>query len=208
MITTRRSDNSTINSVSESAKGGVAVLERKQASYNEYSSNVQSEENLDQAKERMQENLAKLLNYDRYSETVKDSALQVEEQVIEVNAQEHQAFSDDDIRPTSTTMQFGDGDIENLRQDMKKQEAQNGEKYKLNAKGKAVVVLYALVLTVVLALIAINSGVLAKLSANEKMLMAEANAKMQTLSNIEMQIDSISTPEYIGEKALELGMNK
>ena len=34
-------------------------------------------------------------------------------------------FADEDIRPTSTTMQFGDGDIEKLRMDMR--EEQNEE---------------------------------------------------------------------------------
>ncbi len=221
MITTRRSETNSINAVgSENSMAGVALLERKDpVTYKEYVAPETTGESAEEARARMQENLAKLLNYDRYSEQVQEqipvvatveTAETIETQVSTADSiQEVSAFSEDDIRPTSTTMQFGDGDIENLRMDMKKEEEQEtGGKYRLNAKGKLVVILYALVLTVVMALIAINTGVLAKLSSNEEIVEAEASAKMQTLSAIESEIENISSSEYISQKAIEYGMIK
>ncbi len=221
MITTRRAENNNISAFgSESSRASVALLERKEpVSYKEYVAPETSNESAEEARVRMQENLAKLLNYDRYSEQVQDQAPAVATveavETTETEAstadsiQEVSAFSEDDIRPTSTTMQFGDGDIEKLRLDMKKEEEQEtGGKYRLNAKGKLVVILYALVLTVVMALIAINTGVLAKLSSNEEIVVAEANAKMQTLASIESEIENISSSEYISQKAIEYGMIK
>ncbi len=218
MITTKRSDNGMSAFTADSSRGGVALLERKQpVSYNEYAAPETTGENVDEARARMQENLAKLLNYDRYSEQVNAVAV-VEETEPVVQTQTSavvsdfaenstMAISEDDIRPTSTTMQFGDGDIENLRMDMKKEEESTG-KYRLNAKGKIVVVLYALVLTVVLALIAINTGVLATLTNKEQTAIATTQARIQTLSEVEMKIEDISSNEYISQQAEGLGMIK
>ncbi len=221
MITTRRSETNSISAFgSDSSRGGVALLERKEpVSYKEYVAPETTNESAEAARSRMQENLAKLLNYDRYSEQVQDVApvaVTVDaEETIETQASTAEAIqqtstSEEDIRPTSTTMQFGEGDIDSLKMDMKREivEEETTGKYKLNAKGKLVVILYALVLTVVMALIAINTGVLAKLSANEQSVNDQYNAKVQALSAIEQEIESVSNPEYIVEQAIELGMIK
>ncbi len=220
MITTRRSETNSISAFgSDSSRGGVALLERKEpVSYKEYVAPETTNESAEVARARMQENLAKLLNYDRYSEQVQDSApVAVEAEVAETVETKASAtetiqeskVSEDDIRPTSTTMQFGEGEIDNLRMEMKREAEQSStSKYKLNAKGKVVVILYALVLTVVMALIAINSGVLAKLSSTELVGVEEMNAKVQTLSELESEIESLSSSEHIESQAIELGMIK
>ncbi len=218
MITTRRSDGNSISAFnSDSSRVGVALLERKEpVTYKEYVAPETTDENVEQARARMQENLARLMNYDRYAEEVQDVAQTATVERVEIATPEQasvayeeqvEACSDDDIRPTSTTMQFGDGDIESLRMDMQQKETSKG-KYHLNGKGKLVVVLYALVLTVVMALIAINTGVLASLSSKEQILAGQANVRIQELNALNAQIESISTPEYIAEKALELDMIK
>ncbi len=221
MITTKRSETNSINAYgNETSRAGVALLERKEpATYNEYVAPETTSESAEQARTRMQENLAKLLNYDRYSEQVQDVApVAVTADAVETietqasateTIQEATKVSEDDIRPTSTTMQFGEGEIDNLRMEMKKEaEEESTGKYRLNAKGKLVVTLYALVLTVVMALIAINTGVLAKLSATEQSVTAEYNARVQALSGIQSEIDSVSSPEYIIEQAEQMGMIK
>ena len=71
MITTKRSEGKTVNT-RESERGGVALLERK-----EVKASAQATETVDQARARMQDNLEKLLNYDRYSE-IKDSVATIE----------------------------------------------------------------------------------------------------------------------------------
>jgi hypothetical protein len=156
----------------------------------------------------MQENLARLMNYDRYSEEIVDSVATETIEEVEVVAQE-QSFADEDIRPTSTTMQFGDGDIDQLKLDMKKNEDEKSGEYHLNSKGKLVVVLYALVVTVILALITINTGVLASLSGVSEAKSIELDSKIQTYNAIQSEIESISNSEYIIDYAEnQLGMIK
>jgi len=210
MITTRRSEGNTINAYeSETSKGGVALLERK-----EVATVAPTTEDTEKARARMQDNLEKLLNYDRYSE-IQDSVATIEapvqevEQVVEmVNLEQPEAFADEDIRPTSTTMQFGDGDIEKLRMDMRKQE-EEPVSYHLNGKGKLVVVLYSLVVTVILALIAVNSGVLASLSNTSKAKAIEYQSKVATYNALQSEIESITSSEHIINVATgEYGMIK
>ena len=209
MITTRRSEGNTINAYeSETSKGGVALLERKEVA------TVAPAEDTE-ARARMQDNLEKLLNYDRYSE-IQDSVATIEapvqelEQVVEmVNLEQQRAFADEDIRPTSTTMQFGDGDIEKLRMDMRKEEEQQTGSYRLNGKGKLVVVLYSLVVTVILALIAVNSGVLASLSNTTQAKAVEYQSKVATYNALQSEIESITSTEHIIDVATgEYGMIK
>ena len=72
--------------------------------------------------------------------------------------------SEEDFRPTSTTMQFGDDNIEELREEMRKSEEEI-QGYHLNSKGKIAVIIYSMVITVIFALIILNTGLLARLSA-------------------------------------------
>ena len=210
MITTRRSEGNTINAYeSEASKGGVALLERQ-----DVESVVTSTESVDEARARMQDNLEKLLNYDRYSE-IKDSVATVEapvqevETVAEVNEEQPKMFADEDIRPTSTTMQFGDGDVEKFRMDMRKSEHTESNSYHLNGKGKLVMVLYMLVVTVILTLIAVNSGVLASLSSNAEAKAAEYQRKVSAYNEIQSEIESMSSVEHIVDVATnEYGMIK
>lgn len=203
MITTRRSDSSAINAFeSESSRGGVALLERREnAPVQDYATTSRATESADQARARMQDNLARLLNYDRYSEQVQDSVAVCEPEAeivekVEIFDQER-LFADEDIRPTSTTMQFGDGDVEKMRVDMMKGETEQATSYRLNGKGTVVVVLYSLVVAVILALITINSGFLSNLNGTVNAKTAELEAKIETYNAIQTEIDNISSSEYI-----------
>ena len=71
-------------------------------------------EDLSEAKER-RKNLDKLLNYDRYSEEV-ETVTEITDSAA-VASPAPTSFSDEDIRPTSTTMQFGE-DIDSIREEM------------------------------------------------------------------------------------------
>ena len=196
MITTRRSDGLQ----AERARGGVDLLERDVKSYEQASS--QRTESMEEAKARMQRNLDKLLNYDRYSE------LEAEESVVIEDAPQvkESAYSDEDIRPTTTTTQFIDGDPQIFNDATKSKESENVE-YKLNAKGKLVVVLYALVVTVILALIVINTGVLKSLTADVNTLSETYAAKAAAIEQQNAIIAEISSPAHITEIAEnELGM--
>ena len=94
MITTRRPER--YSATDNSVRGGVDLLEREVA-YETVA--PQREESREEAKARMQRNLDRLLNYDRYSEMEAEEAAAVED----APAEEIKAYSDEDIRPTTTT---------------------------------------------------------------------------------------------------------
>ena len=186
MVITRRSTEMKNNSFdSTSTRGGVDLLERP-LELEEVAQAETEKNNIDQT-ERMQKNLYNLLNYDRFTEE--------NMQVSEV-AQEVVDFSDEDIKPTSTTMQFGD-DIEQIREEMKKSEVVEDNSYHLNAKGKIAVILYSLVVTVILALIVLNTGILATFSAKENAISASLDKKVMEYNQVMSNVESISSPDYI-----------
>ena len=194
VTTTRRS--SEISSTYEPAKGGVALLERP-SSYSEYANtSAIVDENLAEEKARRQSNLDKLLNYDRYSEVQLSMAQAEAKQQETVNVVDASTLAEEDIRPTSTTMQFGD-DIDQIRNDMNYKQEVASDSYHLNKKGKVVVSLYALVVTVILALIVLNTGVLAKLSNITE---AKANTLNQTIARydaLQAELDAMTDSDYI-----------
>lgn len=202
MITTRRSNGF---QAAESARGGVELLERGIKDYAE--SAPQREESMVEAKARMQRNLDRLLNYDRYSEIEAEEKNAVIEDApkAETEAKES-AYSDEDIRPTTTTTQFIDGDPQ-IFNDAEKSKEERKEGYRLNAKGKLVVVLYALVVTVILALIILNTGILKSLASDNAALTETYQARVSAVAEQRALIDEISSPEYIMNVAEnELGM--
>ena len=199
MVTTRRSADVANNVFdSTSNQGGVDLLERTTAYEEQASQIVDNEKSDTEASERMQRNLYKLLNYDRFTE----EQMQVKEEVVSSN------LAEEDLRPTSTTMQFGDDSIEELREEMNKSQVEQDASYHLNVKGKVAVILYSLVVTVILALIVLNTGLLATLSAKSSAVYADYQATVQEYNAVVSEIDSISSPYYIGLKAQELGMSK
>ncbi len=182
MVTTRRSGEQVSAYENVGAIGGVQVLERPRAM-----GSVSQVETQDQQKERMQKNLDKLLNYDRYAEQ-EMSNVKVE------NAEK--ALSDEDIRPTSTTMQFGD-DIDQIREEMRKSEEIYDTNVKLNNKGKVALVLYSLAVTIILALIMLNTGVLATLSNKGAQKTAELNSVIEEYNSVQAEIDRVSSSEHV-----------
>ncbi|MBR1967887.1 MAG: hypothetical protein IKA11_00640 [Clostridia bacterium] len=194
MVTARRSttDNFTANT-SGSARGGVELLERPRASAGYSTVAPVRENNLNDAKERMQRNLDKLMNYDRYAERQAEEAAVEEKAVME----ETVSVAEEDIRPTSTTMQFGEN-IDQIREEMKQATAVESESsYQLNSKGKLAVILYSLAVTIILALIILNTGVLAKLSNSNTAKAAELNATIERFNEVTTKIESISDSNYI-----------
>lgn len=196
MITTRRSNGLQ----TESTRGGLDLLEREAVNYEQTA--PERVESMDEAKARMQRNLNKLLNYDRYSEMEAEKSAVIED----APQMREAAYSDEDIRPTTTTTQFIDGDPQ-IFNDAAKSKSDEHVGYKLNAKGKVVVVLYALVVAVILALIALNTGVLRTLSADVNSLSATYAAKTAAIEQQNAIIAEISSPSHISEIAEnQLGM--
>ena len=204
MLTTKRIQNYG-NLETDSVRGGVDLLERTSNNNSTYV----NDENISEVRDRMQKNLDKILNYDKFQqEEVASVSINSAEKVDEVVASTVALdIQEDDITPTSTTMQFGDANIDQIYNDMNRSHKKEAG-YHLNAKGRLVVVLYALVVTVILALIALNTGVLADMKS----------AKLEQLTTIEQlqtsysaqiaEIENISSKEYVIDKAInDLGMN-
>ena len=147
----------------------------------------------------MQRNLDKLLNYDKVD------TLDIEQvpDVIDMNVDLTE--NEEDIRPTSTTLQFNDGDVAEMYGEMDKSTAKK-EKYHLSSKGKLVVVLYSLVVAVIMALIMINTGVLASLSKTSEAKVNELNALASEYNTLSETVENISSNEYVIEQATQLGM--
>ena len=79
----------------------------------------------------MQRNLEKLLNYDRFTEENMGGTL-VEERVdVAEEVQTNITCSDEDTRPSSTTMQFADGEIEHVYSDMRRGMQEQKSSYRL-----------------------------------------------------------------------------
>ena len=190
MVITRRA-NDTVNSAFDNgSNGGVGLLERPVQA----ETNVETQQKINSADaERMQNNLYKLLNYDRFTE---EQMQEVQEEQTVVSS-----LSDEDIRPTSTTMQFGDDNIDQIREEMRQQQFEQETSYQLNAKGKIAVVLYSLVVAVVLALIVLNTGLLATLTGERQMISADLDAQIAQYNAIQTEIDSLSNPDYIMDVA-------
>ena len=184
MVITRRANDTVNNAYDNGSNGSVGLLERPEICEEKA---IQADSNVSQT-ERMQQNLQKLLNYDRFNEENMQQVV-VDEPVKD--------FSDEDIRPTSTTMQFGDDNIDQIREEMRQKQVEEEGAYHLNAKGKIAVVLYSLVVAVILALIVLNTNVLATVSAERKSISAELNAHVTQYNAIQTEIDNISNPDYI-----------
>ena len=204
MVTARRSNETSRTMYEQStARGGVQVLERPLA-YEEFAQVSVS----DAAAER-RKNLNDLLNYDRYSaEVVVDAPINepVKEKVENVVNSAY-VLDDVDIRPTSTTMQFGDIDAGEIQNEMKS-EVTASEGYKLSGKGKVLVVLYSLVVAVVMALIMINTGVLNGLNTAKAETLGVLSEKQGIYAEIVAENNKLANPENIIEWAESNGMIK
>lgn len=195
MITTRRQTEYNVATENSSiSSSNIDLLERKApAAYNNYENKVVNDESYAEARDRMQKNLDRLLNYDRYSEINSEA----DTVAAEVQTETVSQTLEEDIRPSSTTMQFGDDNIENIYQDMNRQNQNNKEAHHLNKRGKLIVMLYTLTIAVIFALIVLNTGVLSKLSRQSQASAATLSAKIEKYNTINEQINSISSPEHI-----------
>ncbi|MBR1983700.1 MAG: hypothetical protein IKA12_03335 [Clostridia bacterium] len=196
MVTARRSNDITSIIGSEN-RGGVAILEKNPNTYNQFvEDNNVTEHDMEETKLRMQRNLEMIMNYDKQvTDTVED--VQVEaQQVSEITAVE-----DEDICPTSTTMQFGDGDLDQMYKEMNRAQETTKENYKLTTKGKIVVAIYAAVVAVIFALIVLNTSLLAVLTNSNAQKAEILTAQTEQYNAIMSEIESVSQNDYIADIA-------
>ena len=205
MVTTRRSSEYANSSYEpRMATAGVGVLDRPERLEEKYSTAVTVGDNTQEAEERRR-NLDKLLNYDRYTE---QASVVEEKEVEQATIVNSSSLSDEDIRPTSTTLQFGDGNGEKLLKDLNvSHEVSDTKSYRLSSKGRLVVVLYSLIVAVVLAFVIVNTGILASLDTSAANKSAELDTAINEYNVVQERVDSISNDDYVIDVAEnELGM--
>ena len=186
MITTMRQTNTTTLE-----KNNVVLNVDLLQKQNKTEENVnQSKEAVTQTREKMQKNLADLLNYDRLKE--------VEGQEKQEN-KDVKSSQDEDIRPSSTTMQFGDDNLSNVMMDLDRQKKHEEEKNTLylNKKGKLLLVLYSLTVAVIMALIVLNTNLLTVLNKNNVAKAEVLESKIAEFNEINAEINSVTSNEHV-----------
>lgn len=191
MITARRESNGFYDSYG-SERGNVAVLERESAV------NTERTESIEDVRERMKRNLDMILNYDKPAEVVSEPAPVVEEVAVPVAEAQ-----DEDIRPTTTTMQFGDADVNQMFNELKEHEKTS---QKVSGKTKFVVALYAIAVAIVFALIIINTGVLSVIKSKSELKQAELESIIAEYNAVSEDLAKLDDDYVVNVAVNELGM--
>ena len=213
MITTRRSQSEITNE-----RTNVATLEREvPTSFNEYlvKDAVNEADDLKVSERaRISQNLDLLMNYEKYLDQ-KEEPVKAEapvkakaeapaapyfapERAQTVEIPEKTAAAED-LKPSSTTMQFTETDMDTLYQDLQQEEESKG--YYLNAKGKLMIALYALVVVAIMALIIINTSVLSALNLSFREKSENLAALQSRYEEMNRELDDISSDEHVIEIA-------
>ena len=213
MITTRRSQSEITNE-----RTNVATLEREvPTSFNEYLVKDAVNEAYDlkvSERARISQNLDLLMNYEKYLDQ-KEEPVKAEapvkakaeapaapyfapERAQTVEIPEKTAAAED-LKPSSTTMQFTETDMDTLYQDLQQEEESKG--YYLNAKGKLMIALYALVVVAIMALIIINTSVLSALNLSFREKSENLAALQSRYEEMNRELDEISSDEHVIEIA-------
>ncbi|MBR2384999.1 MAG: hypothetical protein IKA99_05295 [Clostridia bacterium] len=120
----------------------------------------------------------------------------------------HREALNEDIMPSSTTMQFDKENAE-VYEDLKLKNKNKVEKnYKINSKAKLLVAVYSLVVATILSLIVINSRMLKNLDNSIDNYSSQVTTLNQEYSAVMDELGNVMSDETIIEKAVEMGMEK
>ncbi|PWM76002.1 MAG: hypothetical protein DBX59_00205 [Bacillota bacterium] len=230
MITTRR--ETTVEEMARNeAKSRLGLLERTTArSFNEaYDLPTETDE---EHSEHARENLDMILNYEKIMEENKrrEAEIAAEAQRIEetrrfaeseARAQERvrmaavqveekpQVAEETLVTPSGTTMQFKTDNVGELYNDLEKQQVKENQKFRLNAHGKLLAAIYAIVVVTILALIIINTSVLASIRNNNAEKAAMLAEKQAQYAKVLEEYNYVSSDDYVIKQATdEYGMVK
>jgi cell division protein FtsL len=192
--------------------------------YNNRQTSILENVSADEKRNEIKSNLDRILNYEKYMGTenatnaVKDDAVETETKstIAQLNTKyapavetEEKVYNEEDITPSSTTMQFGQGEDEDIYEDVNVKRAEKTEKgFKLSSKGKVLLAVYALVIITILSLIILNSRMLRSLDASidrYNTQLKDLNTRYETVIN---EYEYVSSDEVIIQKAEEMGMYK
>ncbi len=165
-------------------------------------------------------NLDKILHYERYrnnADTPVGSVAPVEREQREtvstlknsapesVNYREEEV--NDDLRPSSTTMQFGTSEDNDVYEDLAYDKKSEKEEFRLSSKGKILIAVYSIVVAIILSLIVINSRMLKSLDQSISSYGSRIDDLNAEYTRISTEYDSImENEEEIGKWAADHGM--
>ena len=110
---------------------------------------------------------------------------------------------DEDLIPSSTTMQFESDEDNDIYEEVRpKNETDLQKKYKINTKGKVLIAVYALVIATILSLIVINSRMLKSLDNSISGYAGKITELTEQYTNVTAELDYVKSDEVIIEKIL------
>ena len=121
-------------------------------------------------------------------------------------AQQPAEVIDEDVYPSVTTMQYKKGGVNPLEDFRPEDGEETDKRYKITTKGKIIVAVYALVLSIVLLLIVLNTSLLKNMNAQisyQQSQITQLTEYNQALTN---RLEYVMSDEVIEQKADMLGM--
>ena len=115
--------------------------------------------------------------------------------------------ADEDLVPSSTTMQFESYDDNDIYEEVhSKNETDLQKKYKINTK--VLIAVYALVVATILSLIVINSRMLKSLDSSISGYASQVTELTEEYAKVNEELDYVKSDDVIIEKAEAFGMVK
>ena len=190
MVFTR---NEEISDVRNDAKSKLGL-------FNDSFSNVKVENKTKDDEEAKIRNLNfdRILHYEDYIGKDKEAVSESVAAETVVNS----TASEEDTRPSSTTMQFGTADVQELFSDLKRGTAQE-VKSTSGTKLKVFVAVYTVIITAILALIVMNTGLLARLKAVNVEKAQELSSLIGEYERVYEEYELVSSDENVINEATE-----
>ena len=114
-----------------------------------------------------------------------------------------------DLKPTITTMQFEKSEQNDIYQEIRPQVDNKIDKdYKINAKSKILIAVYALVVVTIFSLIIINSRMLKNLDNSIDNYSAQVSELSQEYDVVMDKLENVMSDDEIIRKAVEMGMER
>ncbi len=186
--------------------------------YNNGQTNVKEKVSVEEKRNNIRNNFERILNYEKYinkteipEEEITATAAASEVDTAEkYNADartEEKVYENEDAMPSKTTMQFVNIDDEDFYEEVSaKRETKEEKSYKLSAKSKVLIAVYALVIITIISLIILNSRMLKSLDTSINDYTVRIETLQEQYKAVTEELDYVSSDDVISMKAEEMGM--
>lgn len=117
------------------------------------------------------------------------------------------AKESEDLKPSSTTMQFSLKDGADIYEEIRPKSDEEKD-YKINTKGKVLIAVYAIVILTIFSLILLNSRMLRNLDRSIDTYTSRVETLTKEYTDARSELDYVSSDETIISKAEEMGLIK